>query len=902
MVGGKVMRNPLIKRVPRELKSDWHKYLVIILFMVVMIGVISGMYVGHDSMLYSIDIGREELNIEDGSFELAHKASEALLSDIESGQKADVREYYIEKATKEADKEVEKAIDEKLTEEVTKAIEDGVRAQCAAFGITDEEVIKEQIDNAVKTSFDDAVKEARKSDEFKKAVEDAYNEAHEKVTEEVDKEWNKAADKYGLNDEFDPVAVTVYENFYRDETEDVGNDGNTDATVRVFKSDGVIDMASFNEGRAPQTDGEIAVDRMHADNVGIKTGDTITVGGKEFEVVGLLSYVDYLTLHESNSDLMFDAFGFDVAMVTPAAFDALKTRIHYNYAYLYNDKPLGKVEKADSAEYFLKSLITQTLVYDNELKSFLPEYLRQASNFAPTDIEGDSAGAAILCYILIGVIAFIFAVTISNTIDKESSVIGTLRASGYSRTELVIHYMSMPVLVTLIGALIGNILGYTAFKDLMVSLYYESYSLPTCRLVWSNTALTKTTIIPLILMFVINLFVIVKKLQLSPLRFLRHDLVKTKRSKARRLPRWSFLNRFRLRIFFQNLPNYVILIFGVIFIELMLCFAFGLPDSLDHYADVATDMMFADYQYMLMDHKDDDGEIIKTAEESAEKFSATTLMYPKKKVKFREGMGSGGDESVTVYGIVDDSSYIDIPDSEKEGEVFISSAFASKFDLSKGDKIKLNEEYENESYEFDVAGIVDYDGAVAVFMKKDNFDSVFDRESEEFTGFMSRNEINDIDEKYIATVITAEDVTKVTTQLKHSFGSIIAVFKYALIVLSAALIYLLAKIIIERNEHAISMAKILGFMNGEIGSLYIIPTAFVVIVVTFIGFVGGYYLMLWVFKAFMLKLNGYFAFYMSAGTMVLSILYLLIGYAFVSFIDYMRIKRIPLDEALKNVE
>ena len=78
------MRNPLIKRVPRELKSDWHKYLVIILFMVVMIGVISGMYVGHDSMLYSIDIGREELNIEDGSFELVKKASETLISDIES--------------------------------------------------------------------------------------------------------------------------------------------------------------------------------------------------------------------------------------------------------------------------------------------------------------------------------------------------------------------------------------------------------------------------------------------------------------------------------------------------------------------------------------------------------------------------------------------------------------------------------------------------------------------------------------------------------------------------------------------------------------------------------------------------------------------------------------------------
>ena len=37
------MKNPLIKRIPKELASDWRKYLVIIIFMDVMIGVISSM-------------------------------------------------------------------------------------------------------------------------------------------------------------------------------------------------------------------------------------------------------------------------------------------------------------------------------------------------------------------------------------------------------------------------------------------------------------------------------------------------------------------------------------------------------------------------------------------------------------------------------------------------------------------------------------------------------------------------------------------------------------------------------------------------------------------------------------------------------------------------------------------
>jgi putative ABC transport system permease protein len=898
-----IMRNPLIKRIPKELVSEWHKYLVIILFMVVMISVISGMYVGHDSMLAAVYSNRDDLNLEDGRFELSKKASPELLDAIATGEIADVREYFISEGMKEADDEVAKAIDEELNERVTEAIEEGVRVQCELYGITDEDVIKEQIDKAIDENFASALEEARDSEEFKKAVDEAYEEAHNEVVKAVDEEWDKIADRYELNDDgFVPVTVTIYEHFYREEDEDADNDGVVDANVRIFRSDSAIDMASFNFGRAPENADEIAIDRMHASNLDIEIGDSITVGGKKFKVVGLLSYVNYLTLHESNKDMMFDAFGFDVAMVTPEGFDSLRSRIHYNYSYKYDVKPEEKIQQADYSERFMKSIITQTLVYDNEIEDYLPEYVGQASNFAITDIEGDSSATAILCYILIGVIAFIFAITISNTIDKECTVIGTLRASGYSRRELTIHYMSMPVIVTLIGAIVGNVLGYTAFKNFMLNMYYESYSLPTCGLVWSSDALVKTTVIPLLLMFFINLFIIVRKLQISPLRFLRHDLVKIKRTKAMRIPHWSFMRRFRLRILFQNIPNYIVLIFGVIFIELMLCFAFGLPDSLDHYAEKAPEMVFADYQYMLMSSTDDDDEIITTAEESAERFGAVSLLYPKASSGMREGMGTGGDESVTVYGIIPDSSYIDIPDEVSERNVYISSAFRNKFGLNVGDSIMLHEEYENQSYDFTVAGFVDYDGGIAAFMNIESFNTIFEKDEDDFSGYFSNNEITDIDDQYIATVITSDDIKKVTVQLNHSFGTIIRMFKYALVILAAALIYLLAKIIIERNEHSISMVKILGFKNGEIGALYIIPTAIVVTIFALISFVIGYYLMIWVFGLFLMNFDGYFAFYMSVGSMILSIVYLLIGYAFVSVLDYIRIKRIPMDVALKNVE
>lgn len=149
--------------------------------------------------------------------------------------------------------------------------------------------------------------------------------------------------------------------------------------------------------------------------------------------------------------------------------------------------------------------------------------------------------------------------TISNTITKEASAIGTLRASGYTKGELVRHYLSMPVVVTLLAAAIGNLLGYTVFKNVVVGMYYNSYSLPAYETIWSAEAFLKTTLIPVALMFAVNLAVIIGMMQHTPLQFLRHDLKKTKRKKAMRLPKWKFLSRFRLRIIFQNIPNYLIL-------------------------------------------------------------------------------------------------------------------------------------------------------------------------------------------------------------------------------------------------------------------------------------------------------------------------------------------------------
>ena len=80
------MKNPLWKCLPRELKSDFGKYIVIFLFMTLTIGFVSGFLVADDSMLAAYGEGFEKYNIEHGNFTLSSKASESDLKKIERAE------------------------------------------------------------------------------------------------------------------------------------------------------------------------------------------------------------------------------------------------------------------------------------------------------------------------------------------------------------------------------------------------------------------------------------------------------------------------------------------------------------------------------------------------------------------------------------------------------------------------------------------------------------------------------------------------------------------------------------------------------------------------------------------------------------------------------------------------
>lgn len=823
--------------------------------------------------------------------------------------------------------------------------------------------------------------------------------------------------------------LKLYDLNYKEETIKHGK------TLRIYKVRNELNKECLMSGEMPKAENEIAVDRMFAENNKIAVGDNVNINSKNYIVSGLIALSDYSALFKSNGDMMFDAVGFGVAVMTNDGYNTIETAHEtVNYAWKYNspvedeetenaksellmkslekilkeyDEPLIQAQvdslyddakpyinrlkaEFESAEKQLESKYLSAIVHTNandtakmakelgitekqykNLKQVLEDaekdsdkwdfdsldsapkinlddyktsnhmdfdemyeeiykvvdavsgaglydcsqiyrdlaslkkitdkfniddsgvlnitdysakYTNKSIMYAREDSTSDKATMMLMTYIVMVMIAFLFAVTTSNTISKEANVIGTLRAMGYSKGELIGHYMFLPMVVTVVGGIVGNVLGYTAFQKVFESVYYSNYSLPTYKMLWNMNAFLETTVVPFVLMLLVNFVMLSKKLKISPLNFIRGELKESGQKRLIKLPKkMPFFSKFRLRILFQNVPSYLTLALGVFLAGTLVVFGSMYGPLLDDYANIVKENQISKYQYVMINEAE-------TKVSDAEKFCMTSLQTTDKKFIA---------DDVTIYGVENQSKYI--KENIPAGEVLVSSAMADKFNLSIGDEVTLKEAYKEKTYSFKVGGIYNYDAAITVFMNRTDYIGQFNEDSNYFNGYFSNKKLNDLDNADVATVITEKDLTKVVTQMQVSMTEFVKVFKALGVVIFLLVMFILTKQIIEKNSKSVSMAKILGFSDSEIGKLYIVITSFVVVASLLVSVPLISLALRWCFKSYLYtQMTGYIPYIVSNSCYVTMVVLGIVSYAVVACLMLLKIKKTPLGEALKN--
>ena len=703
--------------------------------------------------------------------------------------------------------------------------------------------------------------------------------------------------------------VDVYENFSVDARfrKAEGDDG-TSRTLRTYAHRTEVDLAAYCEGRVPEADDEVAVDRVFATNNGLSVGDEVTLTGRTYTVVGIMTQPDSQALFADNSDFTVNTITYGVAEVSQAGLRALEDAggaAAYTYSFSFRDRSLSVAERTDAE----KDMVSALADADARVDDLVDADSNQGIGYAASDVTGDSAMWTVLLDIIIVIMAFVFVVLTNATIEDESAIIGTLLASGYRRREIVLHYLTLPAVVGVLASALGCVLGVTFFTTPMKDLYYGSYSLPPFQVSWDWGIFLKCAVAPAALLVLITLLGLLRKMGKTPLQFLRHEASgKSGTKRGFRLPeRLGFAARFRIRVFLRNLGNFATLFVGIGFASLLLLFALAILPTMNHYADNLVNSLAAEHQYTLkapveLEGTDDErAHPVNTTDNGAEKI-AQAEKYAVYTLQYDRGEGNG-EETVAVYGISPDSAYWkDV--NVGGGRIVFGGGLIDKFGLSEGDTVSMYDKYEDETRKMEFAGDSCTWGSrsdMNLYMSLDDFNDLFGNDADYFNAYASDEEL-ELDPLYFASETTPDDMRAIGDQFTGMMDKMIGMLLSLSVFIFLLFIYLLTKAVIDRSARSISYMKVFGYRDREISKLYIrsiticVVASLVLCLPLIIGSLTA------IFRAMLISYSGNIEIYVPWTAMAQTVAAGLATYLAVAALHTRSIKRVSLSEALKVQE
>ena len=136
-----------------------------------------------------------------------------------------------------------------------------------------------------------------------------------------------------------------------------------------------------------------------------------------------------------------------------------------------------------------------------------------------------------------------------------------------------------------------------------------------------------------------------------------------------------------------------------------------------------------------------------------------------------------------------------------------------------------------------------------------------------------------------------------------SMGGMMGMVNAFAMVIFTVLLYLLGKIIIEKNAQSISISKILGYSNPEISGLYIVTTSIVVVLLLLFTLPIESFILIRIFRIMITQMmSGWMPLVIERRTFVQAFLMGIGVYAVVAVFEYRKVRKVPMGEALKNIE
>ena len=538
------------------------------------------------------------------------------------------------------------------------------------------------------------------------------------------------------------------------------------------------------------------------------------------------------------------------------------------------------------------------------------------------------------------VIFFVVATLISlnsmtRMVEEQRTQIGTLKAFGYNKIQIISKYVIYASLATIIGGVLGMCVGFIIIPKIIFMMYQMMYQI-------SNFVIKFNAFYGFIGLLLISVCIIgatmysaLKELVQTPATLMRPKAPKVgKKVLLERIPfiwkHLKFTRKVTVRNIFRYKKRFLMTIIGIAGCTALILSGFGIRDSIKslipmQFGDVFNyDMQVSLKKGITEEEKNiyvqelqDKPEIEKVVKTY---MTATTIENIESNGNVEDSEEIGKSEDAIII-VPDDQNnlqgLINIKDAKtkqkvelQENQICITDKVSELLGVKAGDTVKLKDS-DDKQIDVKISNIVQNYVSHYVYMSKQTYENLYKKEYTTNVIYTKNAELTQEQTDNLSKEIMSNSkvggesvITNLTSQIDNMMSSMNYVVMVLIVsagLLALVVLYNLSNVNISERIRELATIKVLGFYDREVYSYVTRETVILTVIGIVLGLISGYFLnkfILTTCEINMLRFNQI----VNPISYVYAIL-IIVGFTvIVNVTTYFALKKIDMIESLKSVE
>lgn len=715
--------------------------------------------------------------------------------------------------------------------------------------------------------------------------------------------------------------------------------------VKLIEYNSQMNNVYIKEGRLPKNNNEVSVDNALLENNNLKLGDSITIDGKKYSIVGNVISPLYFSAERPNSNLGSGKVDYYIyvynGFLDLEAYSNIYITVKGAKKYLTNSDSYKKLinnvkkdidlikDKQQDIRYdeLYSDIIETSEMYGisiDESKFIKPKWYiyDRLDNTSYKELINASDNLKkignIFPIIFFAISVLVSLISMMRMIEEDRVENGTLKSLGYNSFHITLKYVIYSLLATTIGSSVGAIFCSYMIPSVIWNIYKKIFFIPKFIYLLKSDYNALGLWICILCICGTSVIVCIKNLREVPANLMRPKAPKSgKKILLERInfiwKKLKFSDKITIRNIFRYKSRVITTILGIAGCTALILAGFGLKDSIKDVTDFQFNNIIK-YDKMLMTNDsinqiDIEKELLN--DDKVENF--TNVNTQNIKVLFNE------EQEVTMItpddfnSISKSISLIDLKTNNvinniSDNSCIISEKTAKLLDIDVGDKISLLDN-DNNKYDIKVSYIIKNYINQYLYINKNTYNNLFkDYKINSILISLKDEDKNskEFDKKYISngyalTIVDNDDIKSSMNDMLGSIDSIVAILIIAAASLAFVVLYNLSNINISERKREIATLKVLGFYPSEVDKYINRETVLLTILGIGIGLLFGSYLSHFIISTcepdyIMFDRHVYTLSYFYS--LFITVIFTII----VTIVTHFNLKKINMVTSLKNVE